>query len=139
MNSRLIAILLSWATATTVLAVAQTTGGEASGGSAATSEFAAAARRRLPTAKVIYAVVDQDGTLIDGKGVVAAESPGPGTYFVVFDRDVSGCAYLATLRTSLAANFAVTPRSSQTRAVLVSVFNDGGAGVERAFQLVVAC
>jgi hypothetical protein len=50
-----------------------------------------------PGPVTLWAVVNVDGTLARGDGAVTAQATGvDGEYRVTFDRDVSGCAYVAT-------------------------------------------
>jgi hypothetical protein len=50
-----------------------------------------------PGPVTLWAVVNVDGTLARGDGATAAQATGvDGEYRVTFDRDVSGCAYVAT-------------------------------------------
>jgi hypothetical protein len=48
-------------------------------------------------AAVLWASVDDDGTLKRNKGAVSAVRESTGRYQVVFNQDVSGCVYTATL------------------------------------------
>ncbi len=45
----------------------------------------------------LFAVVDADGNLIRGAGAVSAEMAATAHYDVIFDRNVTGCAYVAVL------------------------------------------
>ena len=49
------------------------------------------------SATALWAVVDQNGTLIRNKGVASAQKLGTGDYQVVFNQDVTGCSYQATV------------------------------------------
>ena len=50
------------------------------------------------TARHLWAVVNQNGTLARGSRVTAVTWLGTGRYEVTFDRNVTGCAYIATTR-----------------------------------------
>jgi hypothetical protein len=45
----------------------------------------------------MWAVVDNNGTLIRSKGVTSAQKIGTGDYQVVFNSDVTNCSYQATV------------------------------------------
>lgn len=96
-----------------------------------------------------FAVVDANGTLDRGSGVVSAELlPGvpDGRYAVVFEDDISDCASVATVGRpgvnvgpeigfALVANWQDDP----TNGVIVFVKDQHGAGAERGFHLMVLC
>jgi hypothetical protein len=58
------------------------------------SRDADAATRQLTT---LWAVVDGAGNLVRGKGVVKSERLGTGFYRITFNRNVRGCAYIASV------------------------------------------
>jgi hypothetical protein len=95
----------------------------------------AAGRNRKPTAKVLFAVVRDDGVLIRGKGATAAERTDEGTYDVIFDRLVGQCAWVAT---PIDPGF-VTTVDSPAGTVLVETFTPTGAATDLTFSLQVAC
>jgi hypothetical protein len=87
-----------------------------------------------------------DGVVVRGRGVTSATRfPQPGRYQVIFNRDVRGCAYLATLGNTDAATpstgqIAVsqlpnTPNGVQIR----TTTSDGGTNANRNFHLAVVC
>ncbi len=91
-----------------------------------------------------YAVVESDGTLARGKNAWSAAQVAGGTYEVFFDRDVTGCAYQATIGTTSigtapAGLITVASRVSQPTGVWVDTSNLDGTDGERAFHLVVSC
>ena len=49
------------------------------------------------SATALWASVDQNGTLVRSKGVASAQKNGTGSYQVVFNQDVTGCGYQATV------------------------------------------
>ncbi len=49
------------------------------------------------SATALWASVDQNGTLVRSKGVASAQKNGTGSYQVVFNQDVTGCVYQATV------------------------------------------
>ena len=95
-----------------------------------------AGRTRKPAAKVIYAVVRDDGALIRGKGAKAAERTAEGTYKVAFDRLVGQRAWVAT---PIDPGFVTTVDVSTPNTVLVETFSTAGAAADRTFSLQVAC
>jgi hypothetical protein len=92
-----------------------------------------------------FAVVTNAGSLARGRNVTSAVRTGVGRYQVTFDRDVRGCAYLATIGDSSAAGppqgSEITTSSLATNANAISIRteNDAGAAVDRPFHLVVPC
>lgn len=96
-----------------------------------------------------FAVVDANGTLARGSGVVSAELlPGvpDGRYAVVFEDDISECASVATVgRPGVNINppigFAMVAnwQDDPDNGVIVFVKDQDGAGAERGFHLMVVC
>jgi hypothetical protein len=105
------------------------------------------AARPVPTTS-LWAVVNLDGTLARGSSTVSSAQLGvDGQYEVVFNRNVAGCAYVASggEATSLgpddAVVFTVAPRQDNTSAVFVQEW-DGVLGFDSyssGFHLIVAC
>jgi hypothetical protein len=93
-------------------------------------------RARKPAAKVIYAVVRDDGVLIRGKGAKAAERTNEGTYTVTFDRSISQCAWVAT---PIDPGIVTTVDSNVSETLLVDTFTAAGSAVDLTFSLQVAC
>ena len=93
-----------------------------------------------------WAHVNAAGTVLDGNGVVSV-TLGGGGYFVRFDRDVSRCAYLATVGEPGTAYFdpgeaqAIhsTGAGDPTRDVYVAFSDNDTGAVPRGFSLVVVC
>lgn len=102
--------------------------------------------------QMLWAVVDVDGTLVRSSDGVAGSDlldgvVPSGDYVVTFDRDISNCAYLATVGRpgvnvgplpgfAQVANWTDDPDNS----VIVFTKNQDGAGVEnRGFHLLVTC
>lgn len=97
-------------------------------------------------ARPLFAVVNADGTLARGAGVVSAAGilGSPGRYEVIFDRDVTACAYLATIGTAGTGTAATGTISTAlltgtTNGVFVRTIDDAGAFAERPFHLLVMC
>jgi len=92
-----------------------------------------------------FAVVAPDGTAVRGRNTTASLRTGPGRYAVTFNRDVRGCAYVATIgdegtaatgsgTVSVASN-PVNPNSVNVRTANASNNNVQ----DRSFHLVVSC
>ncbi|MDP8969752.1 MAG: cell wall-binding repeat-containing protein [Actinomycetota bacterium] len=102
------------------------------------------------SATTLFAVVEVDGSLVRGSGVVSSERLDPvvpdGDYAVVFDRDISGCAYQATVGRP-GVNVGPTPgyavvanwQDDPTNGVIVFTKGVDGAGADRGFHLTVTC
>jgi hypothetical protein len=91
----------------------------------------------------MWAVVARDGTLVRGRGVVssALESPGDPAYRIIFDRDVSTCAWLLT-RQADASEFNVFERVFDIgipEQVAVRFQRVDNSFVTSTFQLAVVC
>jgi hypothetical protein len=94
------------------------------------------------------AVVSGPGQLVRGRGVVSVARTGAGRYQVIFDRDVRGCVYVASVGDTSAAG---PPTGTASAASLASnvngvavrtvSYNAGGNPVDdnRPFHLVVNC
>jgi len=99
-----------------------------------------------PPATTMWAVVEASGKLVRGGSATAsAERLGESSeYEVVFNRDVSECAYIATVGVSSEAGppvgFAVVaPRAGDRDAVFVETLNQKGLRTEEPFHLAVFC
>jgi hypothetical protein len=120
-----------------VLAVSLTVG---------TAAVVGAARPVAPA--TLWAVVNLDGTLARGSSAVSSSQLGvDGQYEVVFNRDVSRCAYVASggEATALGADdavvFTVAPRFGNANGVFIQEW-DGVLGYDSyssGFHLIVAC
>jgi hypothetical protein len=92
----------------------------------------------------IFAVVNANGTLARGSAGAASLQFGPGHYEVQFNRDVTGCAYTATLGAPGAANptrgfIGTALRFGTTDAVFVETLDTSAALVDASFHLVLTC
>ena len=95
----------------------------------------------------LWAVVDQNGTLIRNKGVASAQKiggVGTGDYQVVFNQDVTGCSYQATIGPP--GNAPVTvgqadvlQRVNVAAGVEVRTLNPAGTAQDLPFHLAVFC
>jgi hypothetical protein len=96
-------------------------------------------------ATTLWAVVNSDGTLARGSHVTSTLQVRTGGYGVLFDRDVSSCAYEATLGdgTVTAANYsgnaAVTGKAGSVNGVFVNTFDTTGTATNYPFHVAVFC
>ena len=92
----------------------------------------------------LWAVVDETGALVRGAGAVSAGVVGSGRE-VVFNRDVSGCAWSATIVELAPVNppsgeITLAPRMDNANAVFVQPKNsDGGNNAAKDWVLTVDC
>jgi hypothetical protein len=91
----------------------------------------------------LWAVVDDDGTLARKSAATDVDRTGEGRYEVTFDRDVSDCAYLATIGEPTtgtpSAGEIGTSQSNDVNAVLVRTRDSDGTFTDRSFHLAVHC
>jgi hypothetical protein len=96
-----------------------------------------------PTAQVHFAVVNSNGTLARGFQVISSTRLGLGWYQVVFNHDLRGSAFIATLGltgsvyTSPSGEIAVVGRTGLSNGVFVQTWNSAGARADRSFHLAV--
>jgi hypothetical protein len=91
----------------------------------------------------MWATVNEDGTLADGSRVVSQAKVGTGTYEVIFDRNLTECAYTATSRVATVSDgdnmVSVDARLGNANGVFVWVETDGGATEDAPFYVAVHC
>jgi hypothetical protein len=90
------------------------------------------------------AVISDVGATVRGRLVASSAQTGTGQYQVVFDRDVRGCFYSATLGDESASGpgtgqIAVTSAASNVNGVRVVTRNSDGTLANRSFHLLVSC
>ena len=99
-------------------------------------------------ARTLWAVVESDGTLVRGHGVVSAASIGASQYEVIFNRNVRECAYVATIGSSgvpmlpfqAPGVIQVARRSTNVNGVALQTHSVSGTGTFlRSFHLAVHC
>ena len=89
-------------------------------------------------ATVLDAVVSSNSTLIRGERVVSSTNLSDGKYGVFFDKDVSKCAYSATLRDN--PGFITAARNANNyNGVIVSTYDPNAILTNNSFNLIVAC
>jgi hypothetical protein len=91
----------------------------------------------------LWAVVRSGGALERQSGATDVDRTGEGRYEVTFNRDVSDCAYVATIGnpttgTPSAGEIGVS-QSNDTNAVLVRTRDSDGTFTDRAFHLALHC
>jgi hypothetical protein len=90
------------------------------------------------SARTLWAVVNQNGTISRSSGTTSSGRIGPGLYRVTFNQRVNGCAFGAVLGAAVGYAF-VAPTVAEFRAVTVRTLNDAGGIQDRPFHLVVLC
>jgi hypothetical protein len=98
-----------------------------------------------PPATVLWAVVELDGSLARGSGVVSTNYEGLGFYTVRFSQDVRACVWIATLGYS--GSVGVAPPGSVTvvgenvdvTGVWISTYDETGTSTDMSFHLTVTC
>ena len=95
------------------------------------------------SATALWASVDNNGTLVRNKGAASALRTGTGQYQVVFNQDVTGCVYVATLggptTNTTSGEVSTAQKSAIAAGVLVQTYNSAGAASDRNFFLAVFC
>jgi hypothetical protein len=92
----------------------------------------------------LFAVVDEDATLVRGAGAVSAELAAAAHYDVGFNRNVTGCAYVATLGSvdstlGPAGDAHVAQDPTNPNGVRVVTNAPNGSLAPESFHLEVAC
>jgi hypothetical protein len=93
-----------------------------------------------------WAVVDPDGTVArHGSGTTTASEDATGTYTVIFDRDVTECAYEAsiglsgTTASAFPGYLTVVGRAGDPNAVFIQTYDASGQLAGKGFHLAVIC
>jgi hypothetical protein len=93
-----------------------------------------------------FAVVNAGGQVVRGRSVSSSARTGPGRYQVIFDADIRGCAYFATVGSPTAVgpppNNGISVASLPSNVNGVSVLTDAGGNNQpenRPFHLIVSC
>jgi hypothetical protein len=95
-------------------------------------------------ARPLWAVVTGAGAVARTYGATGATRLDAGDYQVAFNRDVTNCAYTATLGSSDTAipdagEVGVAQRAGNAQAVRVVTRDSSGTGADRAFHVTVSC
>ena len=93
---------------------------------------------------VLFANINADATVANSSGSVTSAKLGTGQYEVDFGRDVSACAFVASIGSatgSVATEgfIQATDRSADANAVFVQAEDQNGANADRPFVLIVVC
>jgi hypothetical protein len=93
-----------------------------------------------------YAVVNGGGQLVRGRDISSVARTGDGRYQVIFNADIRGCAYFATIGDPSAAGppqnsqISVSSLGSNVNGVAVRTENgNNGSEANRPFHLIVMC
>lgn len=111
------------------------------------ADLAVAEAKLEETLRPRWAVVSADGTLVRARNAVSSHEAATGIYDVRFDRDVSDCAYVATVGRAddvlgRAGLPVVNREPNEPTGVRVSIIADSGTPevtIERPFHLQVEC
>jgi hypothetical protein len=93
----------------------------------------------------LFAVVDANGLLVRDFRAVSSQRFSTGQYEVVFNRNVSRCAYVATTGDSgndtvpPPGEIAVVGRFGDANAVFITTYDSNGRPADRGFHLAVHC
>ena len=95
-------------------------------------------------ATALWAVINSDGTIARSSGVVsAAGTGGAGQYQVIFNRNVTNCAYVGSLgdaATSVSLGFfSAVRRFNNVNGIFVETANTAGTLVNLPFHVAVFC
>jgi hypothetical protein len=92
-----------------------------------------------------FAVVNAGGQQVRGRGTSSAARTAEGRYQVIFDADIRGCAYYATVGGPTAAAppgnglISVSSLASNVNGVDITTENQNGANTNKPFHLLVLC
>jgi hypothetical protein len=91
----------------------------------------------------LFAVINTNGSLARGVGVTSSANLSDGAYEVIFNRNVTGCAYAATLGDGSLGTYdgevSATNRLFNSNGVFVETKNSAGTEANVPFHLVVTC
>ncbi|HZD87802.1 MAG TPA: hypothetical protein VE088_07335 [Gaiellaceae bacterium] len=90
---------------------------------------------------VLWAVVNADGSIARSSGATGSTHPAAGKYDVTFDRDVSACAYTATIgpASSGSAQGETDVAAQPPDGVAVETLDTTGTNADLPFHLMVVC
>ena len=102
--------------------------------------FARSSDGEAATRRVLWAVVNADGTRKRGKGVTASNKVSTGDYEIRFERNVDKCAYSVTMdHNSGFAFISLLDPGTLARIVGVTTIDRAGVVRDTPFHLVVNC
>lgn len=112
-------------------------------GPAGAAGAAGAAGPKGDSATALWASVDSNGTLIRNKGAASSLKTATGQYQVIFNQDVTGCVYQATLggpTTGLTSGeISAGQKATIAAGVSVLTLSSAGALTDKNFFLAVFC
>ena len=94
---------------------------------------------------LLSAVVDTDGTLVRGNGAKSSTNVNPGSYRVIFKRNVRQCTYVATIGipgsvgTAIPGEINVAGDAVDVKGVFVDIQDSTGVDENHPFHLIVFC
>jgi hypothetical protein len=115
------------------------------GGAIKESSLAAVPSAVLAHGSTHFAVVNAGGQQVRARGTTSAARTGEGRYQVIFDRDVRGCAYYATIGGPTAAappdngQITLSALASNVNGVDVRTTGANGNDANKPFHLLVLC
>jgi hypothetical protein len=91
-----------------------------------------------------FAVVGANGVPVRGRGISSGSRTGTGAYQVIFNRNVRGCGYFATLgsvgaTTPNTGQVSVGQLASNVNGVIVRTTGGGSSAENKSFHLTVSC
>ena len=91
-----------------------------------------------------HGVISSAGGVVRGRGITSAARSSDGQYQVIFDVDVRGCTYFATLGDESASapgtgQISVTSAAANVNGVRVVTRNSAGEAENRSFHVIVSC
>jgi hypothetical protein len=97
-----------------------------------------------PQLRPLWARVSEGGTLVSGRGAVAAERTATGRYRVIFERQIAECSWTATVGRAFAGNGTSFGRVHglglhDSNTIVVSTRLIDNADFDRPFHLQVIC
>jgi hypothetical protein len=94
-------------------------------------------------ATTLWAVVNSNGTLNRGSRVTSVGRIGGGVYEVIFNRDVSGCAYIGAVSDpgfgAAFGFFSASKRGGQPNGIFIETTNSTGTVADQPFHVAVFC
>jgi hypothetical protein len=115
------------------------------GGSVKESTLATVPSALLAHGGARFAVLNGGGQVVRGRDIASAARTGPGRYQVIFNADVRGCGYYATVGDPSAAGppqnsqASIASLASNVNGVAIRTENNNGVEVDRGFHLIVFC
>lgn len=85
------------------------------------------------------AVVTAHGVVTVGSGIQSSTRTARGVYVIVFTRDVSSCAIVASPRGTAGGQVSISQPPNHPTRITVSTFSKTGAATDLTFALVASC